>query len=577
MQFMHPRLFRTARSRGGLYLTVFLGFTAGVATVVQAFLLAEIIDGAFLRHLSRGDLHRPLFLLLLVLFLRALSAGAERYSSRRLALGLTEEIKEKLIHHLSRLSPLQLEKEQAGEIQAGLSEGIEALRAWFGDYLPQVLLSAVVPLTVVLFVFPRDLLSAGILLLTAPLIPLFMVLIGQSAEKKAKQRFKALRRMGGRFLDIIQGLGTLKLLGRSRDYVESIRRISADLRHTTMEVLRQAFLSALALELLSTISTAVVAVEVGLRLLYGHMVFRDAFLIVLLAPEFYLPLRLLGQRFHAGIEGVAAAERLHALLEIPEEPRPAGNQRAMPEHPCIECRGISAAYQRRESEELSPVLHDIDLILEPGKIIALAGPSGGGKTTLARVLLRFLEPSAGRLLADGIPAEEIPLEDWWSRMSWVGQEASLISGSIEENLRIARPTATTRQLEGAAASALILDFIEGLPQGWQTPLGDDGARLSGGQAHRISLARAFLRETPILILDEPGEGLDPPTLEALSETTGRLLEHRSALIIAHRIETLRRADEMVYLEEGRIKHRGRPEELLAGPLKHLPERGGTVG
>jgi len=575
MQFIQPRLFKTARKEKGLFLTVFLGFMAGALTVAQAFFLAGIIDGAFLHHQTLENLRAPLLYLLITILLRSLCAGAERYSSRRLALELSGKLKDRIIRHLSRVSVLHLENEQAGEIQAGLSEGIEALRSWFGDYLPQVLLSAVVPLTVLLFVFPRDLLSGVILLVTAPLIPLFMVLIGQAAEKKANRKFEALRRMGGRFLDIIHGLGTLKLLGRSRDYIESIRHISSDLRHTTMEVLRQAFLSALALELLSTLSTAVVAVEVGLRLLYGHMEFRDAFLIVLLAPEFYLPLRLLGQRFHAGIEGVAAAERLYALLELPQEPRSPAAPRRMPDHPRLECMGLSAAYHRRDAERPTPVLESIDFVLEVGKTIALAGPSGAGKTSLARVLLRFLQPSGGRLLADGIPAEQIPLEDWWSKISWVGQEASLVAGSIEENLRVARPSATRQQLEEAAASALILPFIESLPRSWDTPLGEGGARLSGGQAHRMTLARAFLRETPILILDEPGEGLDPPALEALSEATGRLLENRSALVIAHRAETLYRADELLYLEEGRIVHRGRPDELLAGPLKNLCTAGGV--
>lgn len=577
---MDRRLLSLAAPQRGLRLTVFLGLAAGVATVWQAFLLADIIDGAFLRHLGMDGLHRPLSLLLLAILLRAFFAGAERSFSRRLALDLSEDLKERIIRHLGQLSPLQLENEQAGEIQSGLGEGIEALRTWFGDYLPQVLLSAAVPLTILLFVLPRDLLSAAVLLMTAPLIPLFMVLIGGLAEKKATQRFSALHRMGGRFLDIIQGLTTLKILGRSRDYIETIRHISSDLRHTTMAVLRQAFLSALALELLSTLSTAIVAVEVGLRLLYGHMDFRDAFLIVLLAPEFYLPLRLLGQRFHAGIEGVAAADRLLGLLELPlptsVSKAPTGK---MSSHPCLELIGVSAAYHRRGSGQDTVVLDNIDFRLEVGMTVAVTGPSGGGKTTLARLLLRFLEPLSGQILADGIPAEEISLEQWWSRISWVGQEASLIHGSIRDNLRLARPEAAMRNLERAAEQAQALSFIRDLPTGWDTPLGEGGARLSGGQTHRLALARAFLRESPIVILDEPGEGLDPLSLNALGRATGKLLEGRTALVIAHRQETLRRADTILRIAKGRILTQGRPEDLLveAELPKEIPGAEGLKG
>jgi len=563
---MDRRLLELASHKRGLKLTVVLGLAAGVATVWQAFLLASIINGAFLQHLGLEELRRDLGLLFLALLLRSLCAAGERYFSRKLALEIGESLKERAMRHLGRISPLELENEQAGDIQALLGEGIEALRTWFGDYLPQVLLSAAVPLTILLFVFPRDLLSATVLLLTAPLIPLFMVLIGSLAENRAAERFAALRRMGGRFLDIIQGLTTLKLLGRSREYIDTIRQLGTDLRHTTMEVLRQAFVSALALELLSTLSTAVVAVQAGLRLLYGRLDFQDAFLIVLLAPEFYLPFRLLGQRFHAGIEGVAAADRLFALLELPSpDQTPLPSARIMPEHPRLELQRVSAAYRRRGETEESMVLRDIDLCLEAGQTLAVAGPSGGGKTSLARVILRFLETRSGSLLADGIPAEEISLESWWSRISWVAQEATLINGTVRENFLLARPEAGMQELEIAASRAQALHFIRDLPQGWDTRLGENGARLSGGQAHRLALARAFLRDSPIVILDEPGEGLDPLNLDALGEAAEELLEGRTALVISHRIPTLRRADRLVWLEGGRILARGTPSEILGDP------------
>jgi len=547
-----------ARAHRGLLLGVLSGISAGILTVIQAFLLAWIIDRAFLGGLSLHQLSTPMLLLLCVILFRGLFTGAETYFGRKMAIELGLEIRERVITHLAGCSPLVLENEQAGEIQAALGEGIEALRAWFGEYLPQLLLAAVIPLTIVVFVLPRDFLSALVLLLTAPLIPLFMILIGRMAEKRASERFQALRRMGGRFLDLIQGLETLKLLGRSSEDVKDIRDISEDLRRTTMEVLKQAFLSALALELLSTLSTAVVAVEVGLRLLYGRMEFFDAFFIILLAPEFYLPLRLLGQRFHAGIEGVAAADRLFTLLNIPSRTPVTGNH-TMPENGVIELKNVSVLYTGKNSQ---PVLRNIDVSLEPHSVTAVAGKTGSGKTTLARVILRFLHPVEGRVLAGGIEASRIPYSSWYSRISWVPQEAGLFAGTVEENLRLGRPDARRKEIEEAARRAHALEFIEALPDGWETHLGSGGARLSGGQAHRLALARAFLRDTPIVILDEPGEGLDAVQFEALNRSTRDLLSGRTALIIAHRIETLRWADRILYLEDGVLAAEGNFDELL---------------
>jgi len=411
-------------------------------------------------------------------------------------------------------------------------------------------------------VLTRDPFSALLLGLTAPLIPLFMVLIGSAAEAKAGERFTALARLGAFFLDTIQGLSTLLALGRMRDRVEAVRRVTDDLRQKTMGVLRLAFVSALALELIATLSTAVVAVEIGLRLLYGRLEFRDAFFVLLLAPEFYLPLRLLGQRFHSGQAGVAAADRLFELLALPitvSTPAARGSEITPPE--VLELKNVHFTYASREGEKPRAALHGIDFRLERGETVALVGPSGSGKSTIANLLLRFVEPTEGSILADGIPADVIAPGQWRRHLAWVPQEPHLLAADVADNIRLGRPDASDADVKEAARLAGADHFIEKLPQGWHTPIGVRGARLSGGEAQQLALARAFLKDAPFLILDEPAAGLDPKSIEALEHAMSQLLEGRTALIIAHRLSTIRHADRIVILEQGRVLQTGTFAEL----------------
>jgi ATP-binding cassette subfamily C protein CydD len=321
MKLIDPRLLQQAKSsRTALGLTIALGFVGGIFTVLQAWMLSRVIDGVFL---GGADLRAsvPLLGLLLLLFLlKAGSLWGSQIAAKQVALNIKTSLREKIYAHLQKLGPLYVRGERTGELVHTVTEGIEALDAYFSEYLPQLVLAALVPLTFLFFVFPLDRLSGLVLLLTAPLIPVFMVLIGDRADALTQRQWRTLSRMSAHFLDVLQGLTTLKLLGRSRAQIEVIRQVSERFRERTMGVLRVAFLSALVLELVATLSTAVVAVEIGLRLLYGRMAFEQALFVLLLAPEFYLPLRLLGTRFHAGINGVTAATRIFEVLDTPIRP-----------------------------------------------------------------------------------------------------------------------------------------------------------------------------------------------------------------------------------------------------------------
>ncbi len=539
------------------------GALGGIAVVVQAWLLAHVIARVFLGGATRTQVATPLMLLLGAIAVRALLSWAADAAAAHAAAGVKHELRDRVFARLLERGPTAAGRERTGELVTTLTDGIEALDAYIGRYLPQLALAALIPLTVAAVVLTRDLLSGVVLVLTAPLIPIFMVLIGRLADVRSRRQWLAMSRLSASFLDTIQGLTTLKVLGRSRAQVAVIRRASEAFRSASMEVLRIAFLSSLVLELVATLSVAVVAVEIALRLLHGRLEFEQAFFVLLLAPEFYLPLRRLGADFHAGLAGTTAAQRLFTLLEAPAPARPV-IATPMPPTPAIELEEVSYAYPGNggRGSAARPALTSVNLTIEPGEKLAVVGPSGAGKSTLARIVLRFVEPDSGRLMAGGVPAEAIDPDDWRRAMAWVPQSPHLFADTVAANIRLARPESDVRDIAAAARHALAEEFIAELPGGYDTPVGERGARLSGGQVRRIALARAFLADAPLLILDEPTADLDPCLQAELDVALEDLLAGRSALIIAHRVPTVIAADRVVVLDGGRVVDVGPHEELL---------------
>jgi ATP-binding cassette subfamily C protein CydD len=470
------------------------------------------------------------------------------------------------------LGPAYVWDEQSGELANTAVEGIEALDAYFRQYLPQVALAALVPLTVLLFIFPLDWLSGLILLLTAPLIPLFMVLIGNTADALTRRQWTSLSRMSAHFLDVLQGLTTLKVFGRSRAQIQVIAQISDQYRQTTMGVLRVAFLSALVLEMVATLSTAVVAVQIGLRLLYGRMGFEAALFVLLLAPEFYLPLRMLGTRFHAGIAGVAAAQRIFDVLNI--APKVKDNEVASiapTSSPDLQfALSFNEVYYAYDDGS-RPALNGLSLEVSPGQQVALVGPSGAGKSTVGYLLLRFIEPDRGTITVGGQPIQDLPLQSWRQQVAWLPQNPYLFYGTVAENMRLGRPWAGPDEIAWAARQAHAQAFIEALPQGYNTRIGERGVRLSGGEAQRIALARAFLKDAPLLVLDEATANLDPEIEDLIQEAMARLLKSRTAIIIAHRLSTVHKADQILVMEAGRVVEQGAHGDLAQrdGPYRRL--------
>ncbi len=550
-------------------LAVSASLLAGVLLVLQAYTLSRTVDRAFLHGAALPDVSDLLLALLIIALLRAGLLWAGEVLARSVASRIKLDLRKRLVDHITALGPAYTRGERSGELIHTAAQGIEELDAYFSQYLPQLALAALIPLAMLLLVFPLDPLSGLILLLTAPLIPFFMILIGSLADSLTRKQWGALSRLSAHFLDVLNGLTTLKILGRSRDQAAAIAEVSDQFRAATMNVLRVAFLSALVLEMLSTLSTALVAVQIGLRLLYGHLSFQEAFFVLILAPEFYLPLRLLGTRFHAGMSGGAAARRIFAVLDFPSPVRHA-------EHAPGEGKlNAAAAFSRGEvtihfaavrlayDSGKRPALNGVSFTIMPGSKTALVGPSGAGKSTIVQLLLRFIEPNAGQITVNGLPLSDLPADGWREQIAWVPQLPYLFNASVADNIRLGRPNATLDDVIRAALLAHAYDFIRALPQGYDTMIGERGARLSGGQARRIALARAFLKDAPLLILDEPTSSLDLETEAVITELISRLMQGRTALIVAHRLSTVRDADQIIVLDQGRVVQTGTHTDLIA--------------
>ena len=553
-------LILTRDSRFAFGVTVLAGTLGGLLTISQARNLSLTVSRVFLENDNLQGV-RPLVIALgFIIILRAVLAWVGEVSAKRVALRVKNTLRQRLSAHIIKLGPSYTRSERTGELAVAAVESIEALDAYFSQYLPQLVLAAIIPLSIVIFVFPLDPLSGIILFLTAPIIPIFMVLIGKAGEALTKRQYETLSRLSAHFLESLQGLTTLKQFGQSRSHAQSIAQVSDEFGRTTMSVLRITFLSALVLELIATLSTAIIAVEIGLRLLYFKITFDQAFFLLVLAPEFYIPMRMLGTRFHAGMSGTTAVRKIFSILDLPVVPSDGQAVNGYSELSVSSITFSKVTYTY--PDEKKPTLQDINLTIEAGQHIALVGASGAGKSTLAQILLRFIEPTRGQILIDDQPLSNIQVAAWREKLAWVPQDPFIFNGSIAENIRLGRPGADIDLVVEAARAAHLHAFIAALPEAYDTPVGEDGARLSSGQAQRLALARAFLMDAPILIMDEPTSSLDPAIETQLEKSTRELMQGRTVITIAHRLNTIFHADQIVVLDGGRIIEFGTHRELL---------------
>ncbi|MER5941286.1 thiol reductant ABC exporter subunit CydD [Streptomyces sp. NPDC001928] len=542
MKPIDPRLLRYARAtRLFLIAVVGLGVVGAGLVIAQAMLIAEAVVGAFQQGMSAAELRTPLLLLAAVAFGRAVVAWLTELAAHRASAAVKSELRGRLLERAAELGPGWLGGQRTGSLVALATRGVDALDDYFSRYLPQLGLAVVVPIAVLARIVTEDWVSAAIIVGTLPLIPVFMMLIGWATQSRMDRQWQLLSRLSGHFLDVVAGLPTLKVFGRAKAQADSIRRITGEYRRATMRTLRIAFISSFALELLSTLSVALVAVTIGMRLVHGEMHLYDGLVILVLAPEAYLPLRQVGAQYHAAAEGLSAAEEIFEVLETPV---PASGTAAVPTGG-VSFEGVSVRYPGRTADAVA----DVSFAVEPGETIALVGPSGAGKSTLLNVLLGFVRPTEGRVLVGGADLTELDLAQWRSRIAWVPQRPHLYAGTIAENVRLARPDADDAAVRRALADAGALEFVDALPEGVDTVLGEDGAGLSAGQRQRLALARAFLADRPVLLLDEPTAALDGATESEVVEAVRRLAVGRTVLLVVHRPALLGVADRVVRLAE----------------------------
>jgi ATP-binding cassette subfamily C protein CydD len=560
---------KAQRPLAGHWLTAAagLGLLGGLLLVVQAWFLAQTVDAVIFRQAALEQVQHWLWALLGVFALRALLAWASEQAAFRGALRVKLALREGLYQRIQALGPLRLGRERSGELATSLSDGVEALEAYYARFIPALSTMALVPLAILVFVFPLDWISGLIMAVTAPLIPLFMVLIGKGAERLNQRQWRTLARLSARFLDTIQGLTTLKLLNASRREAEVVARLSDEYRRGTMSVLRVAFLSSLVLEFFATVSIALVAVSIGFRLFFGQMEFLHGFFVLLLAPEFYLPLRNLGGQYHARMEGIGAAERLLELMQSP--PQTAQPGRLPPPDPAREPIRFDAVRVVYPDGRVG--LDGLDLDIRPGERLALAGASGAGKSTLMALLLGFVQAQSGQVMVGAQRLDRLDLAAWRRQLAWVPQSPRLFHGSLRDNLHLGSPDATPAQLREALRMAGAAQFLSALPKGLDSTVGDRGQGLSGGEIRRIALARAFLRDARLVLLDEPTASLDATQEQAISAAIDTLAQGRTLVTIAHRLKTVERADRIVVLDAGRVVQQGTHRELSAveGPYRRL--------
>jgi len=542
-------------ARAHLRIAAALGVLSAALIVAQAALLAFVIERAAVHHAPLGSLRGELIALAAVLGARALSGGAFELSGRLGAVRVMSELRNRLVRRLLLIGPEQRPgTSRTGELAGTAVQGVDALEDYFAGYLPQLVLAAVVPVAVVAWVLTLDPLTAAILALTVPVLVAFMVLIGKGARAQARGRWRALALLGAHFLDVVQGLATLRAYGREQAQEKTLADVGERYRAETMSTLRIAFLSALVLELCAMIGTALVAATIGVQLVQGTLGLRAGLTVLLLAPELYAPLRMVGQQFHAGADASTASELIFKAIDSQSTlARPPAARRAALPAPDpglapVRFQAVGYEYPQRPG----PVLAGVELVLEPGRIAALVGPSGAGKSTIARLLMRLADPTEGRITCAGVDLRELDPEHWRARIAWVPQRPTLFAGTIAENIALYAPRAARGRIERAAAAANASEFIRPLPHGLDTLVGEGARRLSAGQAQRVALARAFLADRPLLVLDEPTAHLDEDSALAVRDAIGRLARGRTVLLIAHQLLLGELAHDVHAIHHGRL-------------------------
>jgi thiol reductant ABC exporter CydD subunit len=549
-----PLLTEDRRVAAELAAAIGAQLLALLCTIGWLLALAGVVDGVFLGGGDLVDQVPTLVAMVVLLVVRAVATWAGEVLGVRASARLRSRVRADLVDHVVAVGPTGLAHERVGEVATTIGAGVEELDAYVARFAPAAAMALVGPVVVFATIAVLDPWTTAILLFTGPMLVLLLAVIGSRTKALTRRRFDELGWLGAFYLDMIRGLATLKAFRRSREGAETIAGVSRRFGDTTMEVLRTAFQTSLVMEWAATAATALVAVQVSFRLIADELSFATALGVLVLTPEFFVPFRRLALEYHAGQAGDAALARIGELAALPRcapavgppAPSPVGS--AVAHAPAVTFDEVRYRYP----DAPRPALDGLRLHLAPGETVALVGPSGAGKTTATRLLLRFMDPTSGHVLADGRPIGEIDLASWRRSIAWVPQDPTIIAGTVTENIRLGEPQADIGRVRAAADAARATAFVDALPEGFDTHLGEAGLRLSGGQRQRLAIARAVLRDAPLVVLDEFTAHLDDALEDEVRRAIGDLLRNRTALIIAHRPTTAAMADRAVRLVAGRV-------------------------
>ncbi|MFB5191878.1 thiol reductant ABC exporter subunit CydD [Alicyclobacillus fastidiosus] len=555
-------------------LTTLSGVLGGLLVIPQTYLFARLITGIPAHLNDESMMFRVWWLLGGAILMRGACRYIMEWSGGHLSVGVKTAMRRTLLNHLIRFGQTGLHREQVGEWIQTTYTDIENVEPFFRLALPQMIFAVVLPSAVLIVVFWIDWISGLILLVTAPLIPFFMTLLGRLAKSRTTRRWETMRQLGGHFYDIVSGLTTLKWFNRSKAQVSVVAKVGEAYRRATMDTLKLAFLSSFVLELLATLGTAMVAVGVGLRLLTGHLSFTDGLTTIMLAGEFYLPLRSLGGQFHASMEGRVALQHINSILDSPTPGWTVPLDRAIPSvsvnvqtttsstfpqtnHPIIRVENVIYTYP----EATTPALDSVSVSVYAGERVAIIGPSGAGKSTLFSLLLGFVRPQHGSVYVHAERLSERTIAAWRHDVAYIGQQPHIFSGSVLENLKLARPAAEFNEIQRVAEQTGVAEFVQHLTHGYHTKIGSGGVPLSAGQIQRIALARALLKSCSVWLLDEPTAHLDVESERWFMEVLRHLPPSQTVLIIAHRLSTVERMNKAFLVQNGRVTTVVSPKDL----------------
>ncbi|WP_078429168.1 thiol reductant ABC exporter subunit CydD [Alkalihalobacterium alkalinitrilicum] len=555
---------KLAKGQKGRYYTLFaLAFAFGIVVIFQAYLIVSIVDDLFLKNRAFDEVLLFLLLLLAVFLVRSVLSFWSGKIGLKMAAQVKADYRKSLLQVYSGQSLMTSYKGQTGQKVSVMMDAVDELDSFYSKYVPQRIMTTVVPFMILVVVFTQHVYSGLIILVTAPFIPLFMIIIGKITQQKSEEKLDSLTAFSGRFLDTLQGLVSLKLYGRSKPYKEKIRQSSLDFRNATMKILKVAFTSSLMLEFISMLSIGLVALELGLRLVvFNEISFFVAFFILLLVPEFYNMLKELGSAFHAGRSSTGAASKIEQELASEDRLSKWGSISVMKESISMELKNIGFEY---DTEGF--VLKNIQANIPAKGQVAIVGKSGSGKTTLLHVIAGLLEPLEGEVLINGRTRSDYQEHQWFAHVSYITQHPYLFAGTIAENIALGI-AATNEEIEKAAVKAGISELVQSLPKGYDTPIGEGGRGFSGGEKQRIALARAFLKKPAVVLFDEPTTGLDLFTEQLLHKSIRKLAKTSTIITVAHRIQTIKEANHILFLEDGAMVAQGTHNQLKASVLSY---------